>query len=63
MASSPLASHRQKLRARILLEKLDELLAKSVATFMSGLSLRKQSPKQDGARFALQSQYKHVINF
>ncbi|MCE0482515.1 hypothetical protein HAX54_041326 [Datura stramonium] len=56
MDSSPLASHRQKLRVRNLLETLDELLAKC------GLSLRKQSPKQDGARFFLQPQYKHIIN-
>ncbi|KAM3338142.1 hypothetical protein P3S68_031359 [Capsicum galapagoense] len=33
-------------------ETFDELLAKSVETFMSGLSLRKESPKQDGARNA-----------
>ncbi|KAM3265075.1 hypothetical protein P3L10_002069 [Capsicum annuum] len=43
-------------------ETFDELLAKSVETFMSGLSLRKESPKQDGASPGLKVHFKRTFD-
>ncbi|PHU29958.1 hypothetical protein BC332_02051 [Capsicum chinense] len=45
-----------------LRETFDELLAKSVETFMSGLSLRKESPKQDGASPGLKVHVKRTFD-